>query len=305
MQRSAEEPAESAAAGAPDPDPVEDLQGPEASSRAPDTGIDAQDAPDAPDSGGSESPPKKKLRRGKWTPEEEAYVERIIHDFNAGLLDVPAGTTLRTYLSQKLNCDPMRITKKFTGASCIGKRVFHPRGDRSGAGASELDRAKEELATLEARWRKRLSELENDTTGKSVVKGRRASRNTGQQSAESESVVVPNARKVDNWQTLILNWLHRAERALQDDAVQLADLDSLTDEGNRLKDDRFDQPSSSTSEDHDVSGVRQGSIYERLPAGDDVYAGGGRLSSRADSVEIGKASEVDAGAALFNLRKKA
>eukprot|EP00968_Pinguiococcus_pyrenoidosus_P026711 scaffold7328_cov314-Pinguiococcus_pyrenoidosus.AAC.50 len=48
---------------------------------------------------------------------------------------------------------------------------------------------------LEARWRKRLSELENDTTGKSVVKGRRASRNTGQQSAESESVVVPNARK--------------------------------------------------------------------------------------------------------------
>jgi len=72
-----------------------------------------------------------------------------------------------------------------------------------------------------------------------------------------------------------------------------------------LQDDRFDQPSSSTSEDHDVSGVRQGSIYERLPAGDDVYAGGGRLSSRADSVEIGKASEVDAGAALFNLRKKA
>jgi len=78
------------------------------------------------------TPPKKKLRRGKWTPEEEAYVERIIHDFNAGLLDVPAGTTLRTYLSQKLNCDPMRITKKFTGASCIGKRVFHPRGDRNG-----------------------------------------------------------------------------------------------------------------------------------------------------------------------------
>eukprot|EP00968_Pinguiococcus_pyrenoidosus_P026710 scaffold7328_cov314-Pinguiococcus_pyrenoidosus.AAC.49 len=61
MQRSAEEPAESAAAGAPDPDPVEDLQGPEASSRAPDTGIDAQDAPDAPDSGGSESPPKVSL----------------------------------------------------------------------------------------------------------------------------------------------------------------------------------------------------------------------------------------------------
>jgi len=66
------------------------------------------------------------LRRGKWTPEEEAYVARVIRDFNYGYLDAPAGTTLRTYLSEKLHCDPMRITKKFTGDSCIGKRVFHP-----------------------------------------------------------------------------------------------------------------------------------------------------------------------------------
>ena len=66
------------------------------------------------------------LRRGKWTAEEEAYVARAIRDFNYGYLDAPAGTTLRTYLSEKLHCDPMRITKKFTGDSCIGKRVFHP-----------------------------------------------------------------------------------------------------------------------------------------------------------------------------------
>ena len=66
------------------------------------------------------------LRRGKWTVEEEAYVARVIQDFNSGFLDAPAGTTLRTYLSAKLQCDPMRITKKFTGDACIGKRVFHP-----------------------------------------------------------------------------------------------------------------------------------------------------------------------------------
>jgi hypothetical protein len=66
------------------------------------------------------------LRRGKWTTEEEAYVARVIQDFNSGYLDAPAGTTLRTYLSEKLKCDPMRITKKFTGEACIGKRVFHP-----------------------------------------------------------------------------------------------------------------------------------------------------------------------------------
>ncbi len=51
---------------------------------------------------------------------------RVIQDFNSGYLNAPAGTTLRSYLSDKLHCDPMRITKKFTGDSCIGKRVFHP-----------------------------------------------------------------------------------------------------------------------------------------------------------------------------------
>jgi hypothetical protein len=80
------------------------------------------------------------LRRGKWTAEEEAYVARVIQDFNSGFLNAPAGTTLRSYLSDKLQCDPMRITKKFTGESCIGKRVFHP-AVRSAANASAIDKA--------------------------------------------------------------------------------------------------------------------------------------------------------------------
>lgn len=40
---------------------------------------------------------------------------QAIRDFNAGYLDASPGTTLRTFLSDKLQCDPMRITKKFTG----------------------------------------------------------------------------------------------------------------------------------------------------------------------------------------------
>ena len=66
------------------------------------------------------SPP---LRRGKWTAEEEAYAHATICDFNSGYLDAPPGTTLRTYLSQTLECEPMRITKKFTGDASIGKKV--------------------------------------------------------------------------------------------------------------------------------------------------------------------------------------
>ena len=80
------------------------------------------------------------LRRGKWTSEEETYVARVIRDFNYGYLDAPAGTTLRTYLSGKLHCDPMRITKKFTGDSCIGKRVFHP-AVRCANNAEAIDKA--------------------------------------------------------------------------------------------------------------------------------------------------------------------
>ena len=80
------------------------------------------------------------LRRGKWSVEEEAFVARVIQDFNSGFLNAPAGTTLRSYLSEKLQCDPMRITKKFTGDSCIGKRVFHP-AVRNPSNAAAIDKA--------------------------------------------------------------------------------------------------------------------------------------------------------------------
>ena len=67
------------------------------------------------------------LRRGKWTAEEEAYASRLIQEFKAGLLPLTDGTTLRTFLSKLLNCDPMRISKKFVGNNCIGKQVFRRR----------------------------------------------------------------------------------------------------------------------------------------------------------------------------------
>lgn len=61
------------------------------------------------------------LRRGKWTSEEENYANKLIQDFKSGVLPIPEGTTLRTFLSKLLNCDPMRISKKFVGQNCIGK----------------------------------------------------------------------------------------------------------------------------------------------------------------------------------------
>lgn len=60
---------------------------------------------------------KKELRRGKWTPEEEAYARFLQEEFeNGAITDCDNGCTLRAYLARKLHCAPMRISKKFAGA---------------------------------------------------------------------------------------------------------------------------------------------------------------------------------------------
>jgi len=95
------------------------------------------------------------LRKGKWTVEEEEFTSRIIHHFRAGFLTLPEGMTLRSYLASKLNCDPMRITKKFAGASCLGKRIYHLR-ERSQITINDIEMARVELAQLEQRFRLRV-----------------------------------------------------------------------------------------------------------------------------------------------------
>lgn len=83
--------------------------------------------------------------------EEEEYTSRIISQFSTGLLTLPEGATLRSFLAEKLTCDPMRITKKFAGASCLGKRVYHL-CDKSQATNAEIEIAKQELNHLEHRF---------------------------------------------------------------------------------------------------------------------------------------------------------
>ena len=66
----------------------------------------------------------RKLRSGKWIPEEEDYAELLISLFEKGrVTDCENGMTLRSYLSQKLHCAPMRISKKFAGKG-IGKMIY-------------------------------------------------------------------------------------------------------------------------------------------------------------------------------------
>jgi hypothetical protein len=66
----------------------------------------------------------RQLRSGKWTEEEEEYADLLIELFEKGqILEEKNGCTLRSFLSRKLHCAPMRISKKYAGKG-IGKMVF-------------------------------------------------------------------------------------------------------------------------------------------------------------------------------------
>ena len=91
------------------------------------------------------------LRKGKWTMEEEHFTTAIIREFERGMLSCPPGTTLRSYLSEKLHCDPMRITKKFAGDASIGKRVFTP-CKQTPENVAEARRVRSELGDMERRF---------------------------------------------------------------------------------------------------------------------------------------------------------
>ena len=57
--------------------------------------------------------------------EEEAFAVRLIADFDAGL--IPAlenGATLQAFLSKKLSCSAMRISKKYAGEKEVWKSII-------------------------------------------------------------------------------------------------------------------------------------------------------------------------------------
>ncbi|KAL7449972.1 hypothetical protein ACHAWC_004277 [Mediolabrus comicus] len=127
-----------------------------------------------------EEPTKQPLRRGKWTPEEEAYANRLIQEFKAGLLPLTDGTTLRTFLSKLLNCDPMRISKKFVGSNCIGKQVFRRKGaDVNNLTPEQVQQTRLELSELEKKFLDRVSRSKSSKKSSSSAKKKSAAAGIG------------------------------------------------------------------------------------------------------------------------------
>lgn len=100
---------------------------------------------------------KMRLRRGKWTMEEENYAKVLIKQFENGTVsNCDNGSTLRAFLSKKLHCAPMRISKKFAGQG-IGKHVFLSRASPG----SQFATARTKLHELEMQFYKSLLHQED------------------------------------------------------------------------------------------------------------------------------------------------
>ena len=131
------------------------------------------------------------LRSGKWTAEEEEYAAEMTKQFREGSLkDVKNGTSLRHYLSTKLNCNrkvrcffeppsslkvhhtispcsnhanysviPQRISKKFECSGYDGKQQFQIQAFSS----EETQKREEKLKKLAEVYKKSLKELEAES----------------------------------------------------------------------------------------------------------------------------------------------
>ncbi|CAH0480783.1 unnamed protein product [Peronospora belbahrii] len=69
------------------------------------------------------SPVRSFQRSGPWSHDEEVYAAALIDCFFKGVLDIAEGTTLRAFLSSRLCCNPMRISKKLSSESIAKIRI--------------------------------------------------------------------------------------------------------------------------------------------------------------------------------------
>ena len=101
---------------------------------------------------------------GKWPVEEERYANRLVLEFEAGVLeDCKDGVTLRSYLAKTLRCAPMRVSKKFAG-KCIGSKAFCRReGDRKSF-LEKITAGELSIASLQKRLTQKSSTVERKTS---------------------------------------------------------------------------------------------------------------------------------------------
>lgn len=63
------------------------------------------------------------VRKGKWSIDEHKYANMMMKQFQLGALPLADGLHLRVFMANMLQCDPLRVTKKYVGQA-IGKQNF-------------------------------------------------------------------------------------------------------------------------------------------------------------------------------------
>lgn len=101
-----------------------------------------------------------KPRQGKWTKEEECYVDLLIEEFRCGALPLREGTTLRSFLSKMINCNPKRVSKKYENTNYNGKHKYEP--STIPMSLEEMRRRRERLQDHEQRFLEALKRSEDD-----------------------------------------------------------------------------------------------------------------------------------------------
>lgn len=112
----------------------------------------------------------------------------------------------------------MRITKKFTGESSIGKRVFHPCDDEEA-----VERSRREIAHLESAWRSKLESQRRDQSS------------SGRSKPTNEDDDCRKRRLDAQAASQLETWLERARNILEAKSANVDDVDAVVADGEHLR----------------------------------------------------------------------
>jgi len=128
---------------------------------------------------------KPPMHSGRWAPEEEEYVQGLIAEFNAGLLPIAEGTTLRSFLAKMLNCNPKRVSKKYDGNKIYNGKLAYKRSKTPLSRADACAR-QEDLLELERRFREGLLTMQRVESRLQSLTGSRMPPPADQQDAQDQ-----------------------------------------------------------------------------------------------------------------------
>mmetsp|Transcript_21135 Transcript_21135/g.21254 ORF Transcript_21135/g.21254 Transcript_21135/m.21254 type:complete len:344 (+) Transcript_21135:193-1224(+) len=124
-------------------------------------------------------------RSGKWSEEEEEYAEELIKAFKSGRIypTREEARSLRSFLSRKLNCNPMRISKKFPTVDRLGGRYY----PNELVNNEQIVETQNELRALESRFHAKLKLIDLINQNRKQKKSKPSNLKTTKEAADADS----------------------------------------------------------------------------------------------------------------------